>query len=223
MLAEARGRSARVDWVQGDIAGFHPEVAPELIFTNAALHWLTGLSKLVPRLRATARARRRLRLPGPAVAFRRLVRRAARDHRRGPLGRPAGGGRGDPARGSGRATGTTGWRRISTYVDIWTTTYLHALEGDDPIVDWMSGTGLRPYLEALEDEAERQAFCGVYALRLAPLFPKRRRGDAAAVPAPVRHRASMNSASTISASRRRWARSWVSGRSSASRACTAAT
>ncbi|MGH1557354.1 hypothetical protein ACRAWD_05070 [Caulobacter segnis] len=37
-------------------------------------------------------------------------------------------------------------------VDIWTTTYLHALHGRDPIVDWTMGTTLRPYLDALPDD-----------------------------------------------------------------------
>ncbi|MCL7021364.1 hypothetical protein K6C39_23110, partial [Vibrio vulnificus] len=36
-------------------------------------------------------------------------------------------------------------------VDAWETTYLHRLEGEDPVLDWVMGTGLRPVLAALED------------------------------------------------------------------------
>ena len=36
MLAAARRREAKVDWVQADVASFTPPVAPDLIFTNAA-------------------------------------------------------------------------------------------------------------------------------------------------------------------------------------------
>lgn len=34
-------------------------------------------------------------------------------------------------------------------VDVWETTYFHVLTGDDPVFDWVSGTGARPTLEAL--------------------------------------------------------------------------
>ena len=56
-------------------------------------------------------------------------------------------------------------------VDIWSTTYVHVLEGDDPIVDWMRGTGLRPYLDRLPETELREAFLAAYRARLAPLFP----------------------------------------------------
>lgn len=34
-------------------------------------------------------------------------------------------------------------------VDAWETTYLHVLEGEDPVFTWISGTGARPTLQAL--------------------------------------------------------------------------
>jgi trans-aconitate 2-methyltransferase len=45
-------------------------------------------------------------------------------------------------------------------VDAWETTYLHVLHGDDPVFTWVSGTGARPTLQALEeaDPALRQRF-----------------------------------------------------------------
>ena len=58
-------------------------------------------------------------------------------------------------------------------VDIWSTVYLHVLEGDDPIVEWMKGTGLRPFLQALATEAEREDFLKAYGARLRTLFPER--------------------------------------------------
>lgn len=35
----------------------------------------------------------------------------------------------------------------------WETTYLHVLEGADPVVDWYRGSGLVPVLAALPDDA----------------------------------------------------------------------
>jgi trans-aconitate 2-methyltransferase len=56
--------------------------------------------------------------------------------------------------------------------DIWTTTYLHELTGEDPVVDWMKGTGLRPYLSRLTDPGEQADFLAAYAEALRPLFPQ---------------------------------------------------
>jgi trans-aconitate 2-methyltransferase len=37
-------------------------------------------------------------------------------------------------------------------VDAWETTYLHVLTGEDPVFEWISGTGARPTLQALPDD-----------------------------------------------------------------------
>ena len=60
---------------------------------------------------------------------------------------------------------------VTRQVDIWETTYLHVLEGDNPVVEWTKGTALRPYLDALEDP-ERGAFLAAYAARIAAAYPK---------------------------------------------------
>lgn len=59
-------------------------------------------------------------------------------------------------------------------IDIWETTYLHVLDGDDPVVEWVKGTGLRPVLSGLDD-SERATFLREYARRLREAYP--RRGD----------------------------------------------
>lgn len=41
-------------------------------------------------------------------------------------------------------------------VDAWETTYLHVLTGEDPVFDWVSGTGARPTLQALPDDLRPQ-------------------------------------------------------------------
>ena len=50
MLAQARALDAEIDWRLGDIAGWGPERAADLIFANASLHWLPDHERLLPRL-----------------------------------------------------------------------------------------------------------------------------------------------------------------------------
>jgi hypothetical protein len=50
---------------------------------------------------------------------------------------------------------------------------LQVLEGEDAVLEWVKGTGLRPILDGL-DETERQAFVAEYARRLRRAYPRRR-------------------------------------------------
>ncbi|MEV7196821.1 trans-aconitate 2-methyltransferase [Streptomyces sp. NPDC093510] len=57
-------------------------------------------------------------------------------------------------------------------VDSWETTYQHLLTGEDPVLDWLKGTGLRPVLTALEDDPEAtEAFLAEYGELLRRAYP----------------------------------------------------
>ena len=60
-------------------------------------------------------------------------------------------------------------------LDIWETEYLQILEGEDPVLDWVKGTGLRPILNGLDDQ-ERELFLEEYARRLRATYPVRADG-----------------------------------------------
>jgi trans-aconitate 2-methyltransferase len=169
MLDQAKARDVDVDWVLGDIADYAPKAAPDLIFTNAALQWLPDHAHLLPRLVRM--------LPEGGVFACQMplshsepwhvaLRKVAAD---GPWAERLMG-----ARGLTPLLSPEDYYRLLAplaEVDVWSTTYVHVLEGDDPIVDWMRGTGLRPYLDLLPEQELRTAFLAAYRRQLAPLFP----------------------------------------------------
>jgi trans-aconitate 2-methyltransferase len=170
MLAEARARNAAVDWRLGDIAGFTPDAPVDLIFTNAALQWLPGHAALIPRLAG-------LLAPGGVfacqipIAFESLHHQVLREvAEAGPwaaLTRTA-----RVIQPTSSMADYHRWLAVACDdVDVWNTTYLHALEGPDPVIDWMGGTALRPYLDVLADAALRQAFLDALKARMAAAFP----------------------------------------------------
>jgi trans-aconitate 2-methyltransferase len=57
-------------------------------------------------------------------------------------------------------------------VDAWETTYLHILHGDDPVLEWFKGSGLRPVLAAL-DAGQAEEFLAEYGERLRAAYPPR--------------------------------------------------
>lgn len=58
-------------------------------------------------------------------------------------------------------------------VDVWETTYSHLLPGPDPVLAWVSGTGARPVVQALEavDPALARYWLDALAVRLREAYP----------------------------------------------------
>jgi trans-aconitate 2-methyltransferase len=57
-------------------------------------------------------------------------------------------------------------------VDAWETTYLHVLPGDDPVLEWVQGTALRPILGALGAGPARAEFLAELARRLRDAYQR---------------------------------------------------
>lgn len=175
MLAAAGELAGEVEWIEGDAATWAPDAPADLVFSNAALQWLPDHASLFPRLVESL-------APGGVFAWQMpmsweapwhaLLRETAAE---GPWASALAGVEG--VRPLGRPEDYFDWLRpLCDSVDIWSTTYLHALEGEDPLIDWMSGTGLRPFLDRLSDAGLRSAFLDAYRARLTPLYPRRPEG-----------------------------------------------
>jgi trans-aconitate 2-methyltransferase len=175
MIAAARALGAKVDWVQGDVAAWTPQAPPDLVFSNAALQWLSDHDALFPRIVSKLATGGVFACQIPIsydASWHRTLREAAAD---GPWAAKLAGIRGVYPTADAEAY----YRWLSplcSEIDIWSTTYLHVLEGEDPVVEWMSGTALRPYVQALSDEAERAGFFESYRARVAQAFPQQADG-----------------------------------------------
>ena len=56
-------------------------------------------------------------------------------------------------------------------VDVWQTTYLHVLPGEDAVLGWVRGTALRPVLDAL-GPADTHEFIAAYTSELRRAYPR---------------------------------------------------
>ncbi len=180
MLAQAATEPSRVDWIEADLRDWHPAAAPDLIYANATLQWVDGHHELLPRLAG-------LLNPGGCLAVQMPQSWAAPSHRlmRETLanGGPEGAAIGPES--VRQAVGRNWVEDAAVYydllvdrargLDIWETEYLQVLTGDDPVLEWVKGTGLRPILHGLDDDA-RAIFLGEYARRLRAAYPSRADG-----------------------------------------------
>ncbi|MBI1360793.1 MAG: trans-aconitate 2-methyltransferase [Alphaproteobacteria bacterium] len=177
MIARARESGVHADWQVHDIAAWNPDRSYDLVFSNATYQWLPDHRALLPRLmRHVAK--------GGVFAFQvpnnqnapshAAMRETAAD---GPWAAKL-----KNVRGVFVETPSAYYDILAPHasaragsIDIWTTDYLHVLEGEDAVFRWVSGTGLRPYLDALAPD-ERDAFTAQYKARLNAAYPRRADG-----------------------------------------------
>ncbi|MFF4018025.1 trans-aconitate 2-methyltransferase [Streptomyces sp. NPDC001843] len=162
----------RLDFAYADLRTWTPTRTYDLIVSNAALHWVPGhLDAFSAWLDGLA--------PGGAFAFQipnnidaplhALMRELAATPRwKARLADVL------RAEDSVHAPGVYLDRlaRLGCATDVWETTYQHVLTGEDPVLDWVKGTGLRPALTVLADDPEaRDAFVAEYRDLLRQAYP----------------------------------------------------
>ena len=176
MLAEAAAEPSTVRWVNADIRNWAPRETPDLIYSNATLHWVDGHADLFPRLMGYLNPGGCLAVQMP-LSWNLPSHRLMRDTlaRGGPDGAPIGDAALLAALSSNWVEDADAYHDIlapsTRHLDIWETQYLHVLEGEDPVFEWVKGSGLRPILNGLRD-ADRNWFLEVYKRRLRETYPK---------------------------------------------------
>jgi trans-aconitate 2-methyltransferase len=168
------GLASRLSFTVADVRDWQPARAPDLIVSNAVLQWVPDHLNVLRRWIG-------LLAPGGWVAVQvpgnfdqpghQILRELAGSPRWRPLlagvqlNRQAG----DPAQYLGVLADE------GCAADVWETTYLHLLQGENPVLRWYRGTGLRPVLAALTREQAAE-FTSIYGQRLAAAYPRGRHG-----------------------------------------------
>lgn len=179
MLERARAASEGqrgVDWQQADVSAWSPPVPADLLFSNACLHWLDHHERLFPRLMDGLAGGGVLAVQMPAnfttaPSHLCIVQAAETSPHREPLLAAL---RPNPV--SEPAAYYDWLAPHADRIDIWETTYLHVLEGENAVAEWTKGTALRPLLDALPDETARADFFADYARLVGAAYPRRADG-----------------------------------------------
>jgi len=156
MLSKAAKDWPAGPWVEGDIATWHANQPYDLVFTNAALQWVPGHDTLLPQLLDQVSAGGALAVQMPAQFdsnIHRLILRVAhsawRDETEGALrsvyvGRPS--------------FYYDLLMARSSKLDLWLTEYIHIMPDAEAILDWVRATALRPFLDTLKNDNQREQF-----------------------------------------------------------------
>jgi trans-aconitate 2-methyltransferase len=173
MLDQADQSGLHAVWQEADIATWQPASPVDLIFSNAALHWLDDHDVLFRQLVAGLRPDGMLAVQMPynfsqpshtliseIATEPRWVERLSNVIRPSPVSTPE--------------TYLQMLEPLISGVRVWTTTYLHVLHGEHPVARWTGGATLRPVIAALEDDAVE--FIADYQTRLERAYPRRADG-----------------------------------------------
>ncbi len=170
MLAAARRRLPDIIFQKADLERWVPEAPAGLLYANAVFQWVPEHLNVLDRLMVGLSPGGTLAVQMPdnldadshmlmeEVARSPRWEKAFRDFaiRRAPLPPPS------------AYLETLG--RTAARVDVWHTTYYHALDNAEAIVEWVRGTGLRPYLAHLPAE-QRDAYRADYLESITAAFP----------------------------------------------------
>jgi trans-aconitate 2-methyltransferase len=170
MLAKARISGVRASWTEGDVQSWTPDTQYDVMFSNAVFQWIPDHRALLPRLMGHL-------AKGGVLAFQVPRNFDAPSH--ALMREVANAGPWAAKLADARLRNVLPpevyfdiLAPLSASLDIWETTYLQVLWGDDPVLAWVSGTGLRPFVQAL-DEKQREVFSAQYRARLREAYPRR--------------------------------------------------
>jgi len=164
MIDAARATSPHYEWRIGDISAWAAgDQRFDIVFSNAALQWVGDHAEVFPQLLSHV-------AEGGALAVQVPGNYASGQHQ---LMR-------EVAKRAHLQVREWHTHNLDFYydalaphaarLDLWATEYLHVLPNIEAIVEWYKGTGMRPYLDALADEAERERFLAEYLEGLRQIY-----------------------------------------------------
>lgn len=150
MVAAARGRGVAAHL--GDVRDWAPQPDTDVVLSNATLHWVPEHAQLLTRWAGALAPGSWLAMQVPgnfAAPSHEAVRQLAGEQRWAELLHDI------PFAADEVVDTPAGYAELLTdagcTVDAWETTYLHELTGAHPVLDWITGTALRPVRSRLDD------------------------------------------------------------------------
>lgn len=170
MIAKAKKAVPSARFAVGDVALWQPSPDADLVFSNALFQWVPEHPRHLARILDALK-------PGAMLAVQMPdnLHEPSHVHMAKTAMKPAYSAKlAKAAKARSPLLSAQGYfqilRPLCSQLDIWRTAYHHRLNGHQGIIDMLSSTGLRPFLDPLT-EAERSAWLADYRRAIAPHYP----------------------------------------------------
>jgi len=171
MIDEARATYPAMNWICADASDVGAELGTfDIVFSNAALQWMPSQEMLLPKLSSMLNKGGLLAVQVPCTKYMPIHIELE------------------------KLATSTAWRKrfidmastysvhtadfyydllckLTTEIDLWETHYFHVMNTHSEILEWYSGSGLRPYLDCLKDDGLRTEFLEEYEDALKSAYP----------------------------------------------------
>jgi trans-aconitate 2-methyltransferase len=157
MLAAAVQVYPNRKWVLADAASWQADLPFDLVFSNAALQWIPNHAAVFTHLMAQVAPQGALAVQVPAH-YQSPLHQVALEVAKKPAWRHL---MDEPQRALTYETPAFYYALLQPFaaeIDLWETEYYHIVDNPQAIVTWYRGTGMRPFLEALETDEQQQQF-----------------------------------------------------------------
>ena len=169
MISTAQKKYPDLKWIQGDISAWQ-DPSFDLIFSNAAFHWVPNHLELLSRLISQLNV-------GGVLAFQVPYHKNSELHQliHQIASEPHWGDQFATAKKAITIESPGFYYDIlcdkTVRVDIWKTEYIHEMDDHQAIIDWISATGLRPYLDAMQRKNDKDLFIKRLEFGLRDIYP----------------------------------------------------
>jgi len=157
MIEKAKKDHPDQEWILADAAGFSTEIQFDVVFSNAAIQWIPDHKTLFKNLYKMLSENGIVAIQVPRfreMALGRLIDSVSQKDRWKNI--------------MEGCSGSFTYHDHRFYydllaggmrsMDIWETDYVHVMPSHLSIVDWIKGTGLKPYLDRARNEQEKKEF-----------------------------------------------------------------
>lgn len=175
MLARARADHPGASFAQADVASWRPKQPVDVLYSNAALHWLDHHERLFPALLEAVKPGGWLAVQMPrnfdAPSHATIVQTIEQGPWRAKL---------EPQlRRKPTQDPRFYWNVLhgrTSALDIWECEYLQVMKGENPVAEFTKGSWLKQFLDRLQ-EPERSAFEADYRARVGRAYRKESDGS----------------------------------------------
>lgn len=172
MIKTAKAAYPNVDFAIGDLSSYSPDESADLLFSNAVFQWIPSGDR-IPIMKRLLQSLK----PGAVLAIQvpdnylegshKAMRAVALE---GPWAETLG-----PLKPGLAAFQTpmelyNELKPLCSSVDIWHTYYQHVLPGHSDVVEWVKGTGLRPFVDPLPAD-QKEGFLKAYLEAIKKTYP----------------------------------------------------